>query len=114
MTMQEASERYHIPMEILRLYESWGLCSTVRKIMGQWQYDDTDLERLSLIMTLHDAGFENREIETYMKLKMEGEKTCGKRLQMLNRRRSEALDEIHLHERQLEYLDYLRHEIEKK
>ena len=26
MTIKEASERYNIPMEILREYEGWGLC----------------------------------------------------------------------------------------
>ena len=46
MTIQEASERYQIPMHILREYESWGLCGAVKKVMGDWQYDDTDLERL--------------------------------------------------------------------
>ena len=56
MTIQEASEAYQIPMHILREYESWGLCGAVKKVMGQWQYDDTDLERLSTIMTLHDIA----------------------------------------------------------
>ena len=41
MTINEASERYNIPLEILREYESWGLCGAVKKVMGAWQYDDT-------------------------------------------------------------------------
>ena len=57
MTMEEAGRRYGIPMEVLREYERWGLCEAAKKVMGAWQYDDTDLERLSLIMTLHDIGF---------------------------------------------------------
>ena len=73
MTIHEASERYNIPLEILRDYESWGLCGAVKEVMGSWQYDDTDLERLSLIMTLHDAGFESPEIETYMRLLLEAD-----------------------------------------
>lgn len=36
--------------------------------MGSWQYDDSDLENLSLIMTLHDIGFSIEEIENYMRL----------------------------------------------
>ena len=83
MTIQEASERYNIPMEILREYESWGLCGEIKKIMGSWQYDDTDLERLSLIMTLHDIGFESSEIEAYMRLR-EQEGTDAQRMRMLN------------------------------
>ena len=68
MTIQEASERYQIPLNILREYESWGLCGAVKKVMGAWQYDDTDLERLSVILTLHDIGFTGEEVETYMRL----------------------------------------------
>ena len=59
VTIHEASARYNIPLEILKEYESWGLCGAVKEVMGIWQYDDTDIERLSLIMTLHDVGFES-------------------------------------------------------
>lgn len=113
MTIQEASEHYQIPMHILREYESWGLCGAVKKVMGAWQYDDTDLERLGTILSLHDIGFTAEEVETYMRLLMKGESTCRQRLEMLERKRSAALDEIHFKERQLQRLDYLRHEIRK-
>ena len=112
MTIQEASERYQIPMHILREYESWGLCGAVKKVMGDWQYDDTDLERLSTIMTLHDIGFTSEEVEAYMRL-LERENSCVQRLAMLEEKRDAALDEIHFKERQLQRLDYLRHEIRK-
>lgn len=81
MTKQEASERYNIPIWLLEEYESWGLCQEVKKVMGSWQYDDSDLERLSMIMTLHDVGFTNSEVETYMRLLMEGEQTKDHRIQ---------------------------------
>lgn len=48
MTIEEASWRYNIPIRILQEYESWGLCGEVKKVMGAWQYDQTDIERLSL------------------------------------------------------------------
>ena len=114
MTIHEASERYAIPLEILREYERWGLCGTVKRVMGDWQYDDTDLERLSMIMTLHDVGFENAEIEAYMKLLLEQEGTEAQRLRMLDQKRDRTLDEIHFRERQLERLDYLRFYIRKQ
>lgn len=47
MTIQKASERYRIPLHILREYERWGLCRTVKDVMGAWQYDQTDIERLA-------------------------------------------------------------------
>lgn len=111
MTINEASERYNIPIEILREYEAWGLCGTVKKVMGAWQYDDQDLERLSMIMTLHDIGFSNGEVETYIRLLLEGDATERERMGMLDRLRSRALEDIHFRERQLERLDYLRHKI---
>lgn len=113
MTGDEAMENYNIPFEILKLYESWGLCGAVRKVMGAWQYDDQDLERLGMIMTLHDIGFDNREIEGYMRLMLKGDCTESERLRMLDRKRSSALDDIHFREKQLSRLDFLRHEIKK-
>lgn len=113
MTIQEASKRYQIPMHILREYESWGLCGAVKKVVGDWQYDDTDLNRLSTIMTLHDIGFTSSEVEVYMRLLLDGKPSGTQRLRMLEEKRSAALDEIHFKERQLLRLDYLRHEIRK-
>lgn len=113
MTIDEACERYQIPIEVLREYESWGLCGEVKKVMGAWQYDDTDLQRLSVIMTLHDIGFNNAEVESYMRLLLEGNFTEEERLQMLNKKRGTTLDEIHFKQKQLDRMDYLRYKIEK-
>lgn len=112
MTKQEASDRYSILIWLLDEYESWGLCQEVKKVMGSWQYDDSDLERLSMIMTPHDVGFTNREVETYMRLLLEGDHTKEQRMQMLTQKREHALDEIHFREAQLARLDYLRHSIQ--
>ena len=109
MTKEEASKRYQIPMKILDAYESWGLCGEVKRVMGAWQYDSRDLERLSMIMTLHDVGFSNGEVETYMRLLLSDTDTARERMRMLEKRRDQALDEIHLKEKQLQRLDYLRH-----
>lgn len=56
MTKQEASERYNIPIWLLDEYESWGLCQEVKKVMGAWQYDDSDLEHLSMIYDAARCG----------------------------------------------------------
>ena len=67
-----------------------------------------------MIMTLHDVGFTGSEIETYMRLLLEGDDTKKQRIQMLTRKRDHALDEIHFKEAQLARLDYLRHSINTK
>lgn len=113
MTKDEVSKLYNIPVDVLQEYESWGLCDAVRDVMGAWQYDDRDLERLSMFMTLHDIGFENEEVEAYMHLMLEGDSTEAVRLRMLNEKRSDTLGEIHFKEKQLDRLDYLRHKMKK-
>ncbi len=114
MTINEASERYNIPIKILKEYEKWGLCAEVKKIMGSWHYDENDIERLSTIMTLHDIGFTNAEIEKYMRLLLSGKATEKERMQMLEEKRNGTLEEIHFKEKQLDRLDYLRFEIRHK
>ena len=83
MTKDGANQRYRIPPHILDEYESWGLCGAVKKVMGAWQYDDEDLERLSTIMTLHDIGFTADEVETYMRLLLEQPVSDRQRLRMM-------------------------------
>ena len=34
MTIEEASERYNIPIKVLKEYESWGLCSEALRRNG--------------------------------------------------------------------------------
>ena len=115
MTKEEASRKYNIPLNILEEYERWELCPAVKKVMGNWHYDDSDLENLSLIMTLHDIGFNSDEIEMYMNLKLKSNDDRNlKMVKMLNEKRSVLLDEIHFKEKYLSRLDYLRYEIEKQ
>ncbi len=114
MTINEVSERYNIPLEILHEYERWNLCGAVKNAMKVWQYDDSDLERLSLILTLHDIGFTSEEIESYMRLMTSDKNTDKERLKLLNKKRCSKLDEIHFKEQQLSNLDYLRYKIQKR
>ena len=111
MTIEEANHTYGIPMSVLKEYERWGLCGEVKKVMGAWHYDETDIERLSLILTLHDVGFSNDEIEHYMRLLLSNEDSAQERMAMLREKRNGTLDEIHFRQKQLDRLDYLRFEI---
>lgn len=113
MTKKEASEKYQIPMEILEEYEKWNLCGEIKKVMGTWKYDDSDLDKLGMIMTLNNIGFSNAEIEEYMHLYLKGDETAAKRMRILKQKREQTLDEIHFQEKRLEYLDYLRYKTRK-
>lgn len=111
MTKDEVSRQYNIPIKILDEYRGWGLCEAVQMAMDDWQYGDQDLERLSMIMALHDMGFSADEVEAYMRLLLAGDSTQEQRMKMLDVCRNKTLNEIHLKERQLERMDYLRQEI---
>lgn len=113
MTKEEASRQYQIPVSVLDEYERWGLCSSVKKVMGNWQYDDTDIERLGIVMSLHDMGFDAAEIELYMRLLLCEEDTEDERLTMIVKKRGQLLDDIHFKERQITRMDYLKHYIQK-
>ena len=113
MTIDEVSRQYQIPEKVLKEYESWGMDGAAGKTVGVWQYDDTDLERLGLILSLRDMGFESPEVETYMTLVLEGAGANDRKMQMLQKKREGILDEIHFREKKIQYLDYLRYEIRR-
>lgn len=113
MTVEEVIKQYKIPKKILDEYQSFGLCDAVREVMGDWKYNDEDLERLSMIMSLHDIGFSTEEVETYMKLLVAGVDTESERMRMLNKKRASILDDIHFREKQIERMDYLRYEMRR-
>ena len=78
--------------------------------MGSCQYHETDFERLSLIMMLYGLDYTVEEIKKYMKLSLgKTEREC---LKLLNKKRKGILDEVHLKEKQLSRIDYLRYEMD--
>lgn len=113
MTIEEASRRYCIPVKILKEYEGMELCTTVKRVMGAWQYDEQDIERLSMIMTLHDIGFSKEDIDEYMRLLLSG-RNNDECILMLSKKRKRTLDKIHLLEKQINNIDYLRNEIKNR
>lgn len=114
MTIEEVSEHYNIPMEVLKMYERWNLCGEVKKVIEAWKYDDTDLERLGLIMSLHNIGFSNEEIEKYMCLELKGDETKRERIELIKKKRAELLDGIHENEKRVRELDFMKYELEKE
>ncbi len=112
MTKKEASEKYNIPLDVLDDYEKWNLSGKERD--DDWQYDNKDLEILSLILTLQDTGFEKDEIEEYVTLHLKGDITKDERINILRNKRNQTLDKIHHQEKCLDCIDYLKYEISNK
>ena len=75
MKIKEVSEKYNVPMTALRYYEKAGLFNQVKRINGIREYDDSDIERLSLILTLKKAGVHIENILKYIQLDEQGQST---------------------------------------
>ncbi|MFD1418668.1 MerR family transcriptional regulator [Companilactobacillus keshanensis] len=113
MNKQEVNKKYGIPISMLLEYEKWQLCDSVKVIMGDWKYDEQDIDRLSMIMTLHDIGFDNETIRNYMRILVAEDNSANSMLLVIiQKQRNDKLSKIHLLENQLEKLDNLRGEIQ--
>ena len=111
MTIHQISERYHLPIALLQEYERWGLDSA--KTPGAWAYDQTDIDRLSMVLTLYEAGFTGEEAHRYMQLWLAGDPSADERLQLLRAKRDSTLEATHKSQQQLDRLDYLRYEMRR-
>lgn len=113
MDLEGISKQYHIPLEILQECESWGLCDDMKMVIDDdWeQNQDEAILQLSMVLTLHDAGFDYPEIAKYMRLFLQGDATKSERMRILKQQRDRTLDKIHFQERCLDRLDYLRYQI---
>lgn len=113
LMIEEASRQYEIPAYIREEYEQLGPDGKQKNYMGSWECGRCDLEYMSLMITLHQIGFEGEEVKKYMMLVMQGEGAEAERMKMLDQKRDSTLDKIHFCEGQIALLDYLRYEIQK-
>ncbi len=118
MTITEVSEKYKIPFALLQRYvaEKTGAedPDEKRRQADSYRFTDSDIEQLSVRLTLQDIGFAEEEIAAYLRLRQEGENSAEACLNMLNKLRSSTLDTIHGKEKALERIDYLRYELQTK
>ena len=118
MTITEVSEKYKIPLALLQRYavEKTGAESTdeKRRQADLYRFTDSDIEQLSVRMTLQDIGFAEEEIASYLRLRQDEENSAEACLKMLNKLRGRTLDMIHGKEKALERIDYLRYELQTK
>lgn len=114
MKIKDVSEQYNISITALRYYEKAGLFNQVKKINGIREYEDEDIERLSLILTLQKVGVHIENILRYIQLIEFGEATKCQRIQILKKERNKLLDEIHQHQKNLDSLDCLIYQLKNK
>ena len=110
MKIKEVSEKYNVSMTALRYYEKAGLFDEVKRINGIREYEDKDIKRLSLILSLKKAGVHIENILKYIQLE-ENEASSSQKLRILKQERNNILDEIHLRQKNLDTLDCLIYQL---
>ena len=110
MKIKEVSEKYNVSMTALRYYEKAGLFDEVKRINGIREYEDKDIKRLSLILSLKKAGVHIENILKYIQLE-ENEASSSQKLRILKQERNNILDEIHLRQKNLDTLDCLTYQL---
>ena len=118
MTITEVSEKYKIPLALLQRYAAEKTraegTDENRRQADSYRFTDSDIEQLSVRMTLQDIGFAEEEIAAYLRLRQGDEKSAEACLNMLNKLRGRTLDTIHGKEKALERIDFLRYELQTK
>src|SRR5688572_5770250 len=66
MRIGELSKRTGVSPRSLRYYEEQGLLASSRSETGQRHYSDAEVQRVSLIQQLFDAGLSSRVIATVL------------------------------------------------
>ncbi|WNV86923.1 MerR family transcriptional regulator [Umezawaea sp. Da 62-37] len=66
MRIGELSKRTGVSPRSLRYYEEQGLLTSARSDAGQRHYSDAEIQRVSLIRQLFDAGMSSRVIATVL------------------------------------------------
>lgn len=110
MTIEEARKQYEIPAYVIEEYAELMLY----KNQSCWECCEQDLEYMGLMTTLHQIGFEEAEITTYMKFVFKGKSTKVMRLKILDKKKCSLVEETHAREGQIDLLDYLRYKLQKE
>lgn len=111
MTLQEASSRFHIEMEALRLYVENGLLIGRETDNGEMDYREADLQRAAQLRFLLTAGMEPDAVKQLVALMDAKTDTGAEQIRLLRKCRYRLLDEIHEKQQFLDQVDYLIREI---
>ncbi len=107
MNKKEMCRLVQIDIKQFEYYEQQGFFYQNEK-----EYDDEDVKKLSLIMTLNDIGLQKEEIKRFVQCIEQGNATKTQRKEILLRKRKELLEDIHQFYHSIDAIDYLICQIE--
>ena len=107
MKIAEVSERYSIPQDTLRYYEREGVIPKIsRKNGGMRDYSEDDCKAIEFAQCMKSAGFTVEEIVEYRRLFEQGDSTIGARLDLMQRKRGEMIEQRAVLDKAISTLDF--------
>lgn len=114
MTLKEASEKFRIDIEKLKLYEDNDLLKCSQYVNGVPDYTENELRKVGIIYSLHKAGLDMPLIKQYLFLVNDKAECKEEKIRLLRKQRCRLLEEIHGKQQSLDELDYMINEIRKE
>lgn len=114
MTLKEASEKFCIDIEKLKLYEDNDFLKCSQYLNGITDYTENELRKVGIIHSLHKAGFDMPLIKQYLFLINDKSERKEEKIRLLRKQRCRLLEEIHEKQQSLDELDYMIDEIRKE
>lgn len=106
MTICELSERYKIDIQKLQYFADNHLIAADEEYSGKTE------KQLGILCTLYDVGLNADAIKQF--LLFDSTQNHAGKIKLLNMRRADLLEDIHLKQKSLDRLDYMLYEIKNK
>ncbi len=107
MTIREVSETYHISAETIRYYERVGAIPPVTRTAGGIRdFQEEDLNWLSLAICMRNAGLPVEVLIEYLNLYQAGDSTIPARLELLKEQKENLLVQRRQLDETLQRLSY--------
>lgn len=100
----EAAERTGLSLDTLRYYEREGLVGPITRHGGRRRYTSHDVEWIGMISCLRDAGLGINDLRRFTTL-LRSDASPSERVEFLELRRAELLDQLETIGRALKVLD---------
>lgn len=95
MKISEVCEKFDVNADTLRYYERVGLIPTVnRNSSGIRDYNEIDIEWVSFIKCMRNAGLTIEVLKEYVHLVQQGDATIDARKDMLKKQRDQLLQKM--------------------
>lgn len=106
-TIGEMAKVLELPTSTLRFYEKKGILPFIERSNGGIRmFTDKDLECLRIVECLKKSGMQLKEIESFIKMTMQGDETINDRLKLFENRKFEVEKQIDELQTTLQTLKY--------